>query len=276
MSPILRRPGTDAGDGHTADGRQPARPPLRRAGVAVRGRIRRHRDQRHDRGHRLPGVRSGTTSVDLGMATVSHTCETAQVLIDPDSLWECTCVCDPNNEFSLIPVTGCATATATTASAACAQICPRKVCGGALACGFGGTCAATSTGTLLSTDSCAVADGPPAGAAPASTADFRASAGNASTAVLHVGGQTSTTAMTGAAFFNVASSPPGPMRASRSAPRRDPGRRVRGGGGQRHGHQHQARSPGARSGRSHQREPVPHRRRRGRVHPHHADPAQRR
>jgi hypothetical protein len=153
-----------------------------------------------------PELNTGFANVDLGRAQINQVCGQALTLVDPDNLWECTCVCG-DDEFSFANVVGCATKSAATAVAACAQICPANVCGAALSCPFG-RCSATSTGVKLSSGSCAVEDGPPAGAAPASTSDFRVASGAASNAVLHVAGQTSTTTLPGNVFMNVSSSPP--------------------------------------------------------------------
>jgi Ca2+-binding RTX toxin-like protein len=151
--------------------------------------------------------RSGLANVDLAVTSVNTTCGSALTLVDPDSLWECTCQCGPN-ESDLFPVVGCASGSATTANAACQQVCKQNICGGSLTCGNGVCNGAFTGGRLLSTQSCAQSDGPPAGPAPASFADYVATATSASIATFHLGGQTATSSLGGQLFVNSSTSPP--------------------------------------------------------------------
>jgi RTX calcium-binding nonapeptide repeat (4 copies) len=146
----------------------------------------------------------GAANIDLNLALLvdSNSCGSPLTLIAPDSLWECTCSCG-----TAISVVGCASGVATTAAAACPQVCVGSICGGALAC-TPSSCTATSTGHMLSTQSCMVASGSQLGAAPASSADYIASATPASTLALHVAGQAATTALGGKVFVNSSTSPP--------------------------------------------------------------------
>jgi hypothetical protein len=155
-----------------------------------------------------PELSTGVANADLGFADVSGTCGSAITLVDPDSLWECSCQCG-GSEAPFFPIVGCASASATTAAAACSEICPgASLCGNSLTC-TGGTCNGSfSSGRLLSTQSCAKSDGPPSGAAPASSADFSISDTGLSTATLTVAGQPATTSVTGQAFINSSTSPP--------------------------------------------------------------------
>lgn len=147
---------------------------------------------------------SGTANVDLGLTVLgdSNSCASALTVADPDSLWECSCNCG-----TTVSVVGCASGSSTTAAAACPQVCTGSTCGEGLAC-TGGTCSATSTGRILSGGSCAVSVGALLGAPPASSADFAATATSASTAILHVGGQSTTTSVGGQMFLNASTSPP--------------------------------------------------------------------
>jgi Ca2+-binding RTX toxin-like protein len=146
----------------------------------------------------------GAANVDLGLAVLgdSNSCASALTLSDPDSLWECACNCG-----ATISVVGCASGSATTAAAACSQVCTGSICGAGLACSAG-TCSGTSTGRILSAGSCAVAQGAFVGAPPASSADFAAAATSTSTAILHVGGQATPTSVGGQLFLNASTSPP--------------------------------------------------------------------
>ena len=150
----------------------------------------------------------GLASVELGYAQVSQTCGSALTLVNPDSLWECSCQCG-ENEFSFTPMIGCAPASATTAALACPQVCTgASPCGGALSCanmtcngGFGNS-------RLVSTQSCAVSDGASTGAPPASSADFTIADVGTSTATMVVAGQSATTPVSGQAFVSASTSPP--------------------------------------------------------------------
>lgn len=154
----------------------------------------------------FPDYNASTANVDLGRAQITQTCNEALTLVDPDNTWECSCHCSAD-EFVFVPTVGCASSSATTIAAACAQVCQGVVCGGALACGFG-ACQASTAGHMISAQSCAVSDGKPAGAPPASTADFVATSDSASSTTVHVAGQTTTTSLPGSAFMNVSTSPP--------------------------------------------------------------------
>jgi Ca2+-binding RTX toxin-like protein len=151
-------------------------------------------------------VNNTAANVDLGWAQVTEYCTQALALIDPDNTWQCSCFCGPG-EGSHATVVGCASASATTASAACAQVCLPNLCGTALSCSVT-ACQGTSAGNLVSTGTCAVSDGVPAGAPPSSASDFTATNDGTSTAVIHTAGTSSTSALNGSVFFNVSTSPP--------------------------------------------------------------------
>lgn len=147
---------------------------------------------------------SGPSNVDLGVAVLgdSNMCGKALTLFAPDSLWECTCSCG-----TLTPVVGCASGIATTAAAACPQICVGSICGAALACASS-SCSATTTGHVLSSQSCMVTSGPPLGSPPASAADYIATATAGSALIFHIAGETASTMLDGQMFVNSSTSPP--------------------------------------------------------------------
>ena len=110
-----------------------------------------------------------------------------------------------------VPIVGCASGSATTAATACPQVCTQTaLCGGSLACTPSMTCSGGFTaGHQLSAQTCALADGPAAGAPPASAADFTAADVGASTALVTLAAAPPvTTAVSGQAFFNSSTSPP--------------------------------------------------------------------
>jgi hypothetical protein len=155
-----------------------------------------------------PGLAKGV----LSFAEVNGTCANPLSLVDPDSLWECSCQCG-QNEFSFFPIVGCAAGSATTAAAACPQVCTRTaLCGTSLTCSSSMICSGGFTaGHQLSAETCALSDGPAPGANPASSADFTVADVGASTAVLTVASaQPVTTTLAGQAFFNASTSPPVP------------------------------------------------------------------
>ena len=159
-----------------------------------------------------PELGQGPVTGDLGFAEISGSCTNSVTLVDPDSLWECSCQCG-SGEFNFFGVVGCAPASATTVASACSSVCTQNVlCGTALSCPPSMVCGGTAiSGQVLSTQSCAVTDGPPTGAAPASTADFLISGAAASQAVMTVAAaQPVATPVTGQAFFNASTSPPIP------------------------------------------------------------------
>jgi Ca2+-binding RTX toxin-like protein len=146
--------------------------------------------------------------VELGYAQVSQTCGSPLTLIDPDSLWECSCQCG-QNEFSFTPMIGCAPASATTAAQACPQVCTgASPCGGALSCANMTCSGGFGNSRLVSTQSCAVTDGATTGAPPASSADFTIADVGASTTTMVVAGQSATTPVSGQAFVSASTSPP--------------------------------------------------------------------
>ena len=156
----------------------------------------------------VPGLAKGV----LSFAEVNGTCSNPLSLVDPDSLWECSCQCG-QNEFSFFPIVGCAAGSATTAAAACPQVCARNaLCGTSLTCSSSMICTGGFTaGHQLSAETCALSDGPATGANPASSADFTIADVGASTAVLTVASaQPVTTSLAGQAFFNASTSPPVP------------------------------------------------------------------
>jgi len=150
---------------------------------------------------------SGAADVELAVAQVSTKCGSALTLVDPDSLWECNCQCGGSESF--FEVVGCAAGTATTAAAACPQVCAgQNLCGASLTCTVPVCNGSFNDGRRLSTQSCALSDGPPARSAPAPLADYVGDATPASNAVFHVGGQATTTALGGHIYMNASTSPP--------------------------------------------------------------------
>ena len=131
-------------------------------------------------------------------------CTVPFVLVDPDSTWRCSCSCGSG---SAVTMTGCALASSSTAGAACPQVCAGSPCGNSLTCSPS-ACTAVGTGTLVSTQTCAVSDGRPPGAAPSSRGDYTASASSASNAVVRAAGQAATTPVPGQIVFSATTSPP--------------------------------------------------------------------
>jgi hypothetical protein len=149
---------------------------------------------------------SGVANIDLALTQVSTSCNKALTLVDPDSLWECDCNCGGESTVSMV---GCAPGSATTAAAACPSICRHSSCGQALQCSLP-VCQGGSTGQRLSTQSCALTDGPITGSPPARASDFLIKSGASSVATLTIAGQPANTQLAGNVYINASTSPPTP------------------------------------------------------------------
>lgn len=163
-----------------------------------------------------PELRSGvanptSSTIDLGLAAQPSTCGDPATSLSPDSVWQCDCSCNLGGGMTK-NVTGkrCVSGTLTTAAQACPSVCAPIGCGGALTCSgkLAVSCGSRGTGQVVAGHSCSVADGIAPGGTAATLADFAATDGGGSTAVLTLGGVSSVSHLPGTVYVNASTSPP--------------------------------------------------------------------
>lgn len=155
----------------------------------------------------------GGPNADATLGVVGSLCEglvtasgplTIATNARPDTVWECDCSCG-GQASSLI---GCALASATSAAAACSNVCIGSDCGAALTCGGPRACSSTGVGRNVFTQGCNVAWGPAAGGQPTLFADYFATSLEDSVADFFDGGEHASTVLDGAVALNVAGGVP--------------------------------------------------------------------
>jgi hypothetical protein len=152
-----------------------------------------------------------TVNADVSLGVVGSVCDdllTASgpltVAGRPDTVWECDCTCGGAKSV----LTGCASASATTAAEACGQVCIGSDCGAAQSCPPSRTCNPTSSGRAVFPNGCNAAFGPATGGQPSLFADYFANALPDSTADFFDGGNHASTVLDGAIALNVAGGTP--------------------------------------------------------------------